>query len=344
MSKTLVSATNLTKHFPVSSSFFSRDQRVVRAVSDVSLQIQSGECFGLVGESGCGKSTLGRILVRLIEPTDGDIIYDQQNLLQVSGNDLRSLRRDLQMIFQNPFASLNPRKTIRDILSKPFRIHSKENIAGINQLVSELLDRVGLRPVEQFLYRYPNELSGGQRQRVVIARAIALHPRFVVADEPVSALDVSVRSGILNLLKDLQTDLGLTYLLISHDLSIVRSMCDRVAVMYLGKIVESAKTEELFRNPLHPYTRALLGATLIPDPQWMRTHSRSTLTGEVPSPISPPTGCDFHPRCPIRQVDCNQKEPVLEAIAQDHFVACWYTHLQEPWDFGPVSSGEVKQQ
>jgi oligopeptide/dipeptide ABC transporter ATP-binding protein len=316
----LIEVKNLTKTFPIKGGFFSRNVGFVQAVSDVSFNIKKGETLGLVGESGCGKSTLGRTILRLIEPTSGSIIFDGQDLTKLKGAELRKLRRRMQIIFQDPYASLNPRMTVEDILSEPLKIHRLYKKQEIKR-VKQLLDLCGLRA--ESINRYPHEFSGGQRQRICIARALAVEPDFIVCDEPVSALDVSIQAQILNLMMDLQKELKLTYLFISHDLKVVRHISTEVAVMYLGKIVEKASAEELYQNPLHPYTKALLSAIPIADPNFKK--ERIILSGDVPSPINPPQGCYFHPRCPIAQAECRQKFPDLKEEKQEHFSACYYS-------------------
>lgn len=327
--KTLVEASALKKYFRVNEGWLSRGHKLVYAVDGVDLQINEGETVGLVGESGCGKTTLARLLLGLIEPTSGSVSFSGWNIFNLSKKDMRKLRREMQIIFQNPYASLNPRKTIRHILSQPYCVHKLFKKKEIANKTSELLEIVGLNPPELYLDRYPHEFSGGQRQRIVIARAIALNPRFIVADEPVSALDISIRAQILNLMKKLQTDFNLTYLFISHDLSVVRSVSDRVAVMYLGDIVEVAETEELYENPLHPYTNAIISATPIPNPRIARKRKRLFLKGEPPSPINPPVGCRFNPRCPNCRPECKKTRPVLTRTKNDHFVACNKTGVSE---------------
>jgi oligopeptide transport system ATP-binding protein len=322
MASTLVEIKNLSKSFPIKGGLFSK-KRELQAVQSISLKIEKGETLGLVGESGCGKSTLGRCLLRLIEPTSGEILYDGRDITKISDAELKNYRRNMQIIFQDPYASLNPRMTVEDILLEPLQIHRiganrSERIAR----VEKLLDLCGLR--RESLTRYPHEFSGGQRQRICIARALAAEPQFIVCDEPVSALDVSIQAQIINLLQDLQKELGLTYLFIAHDLKVVEHISDRVAVMYLGKIVESASAQELYAHPKHPYTQALLSAIPVPDPTHRR--DRVILRGDVPSPISPPSGCHFHPRCPIAQDNCRQVAPLLESKGSDasHRASCHY--------------------
>ncbi len=313
---------NLTKHYPVRRGVFSRVSGILKAVDDVSFSVQQGETFGLVGESGCGKTTLARCVVRLIEPTSGEIHVSGENILGLSAKDLRSRRRQMQMIFQDPYGSLNPRMTVEKIIEEPLVIHKTGNKKQRASQVVELLSMVGLDPGHR--QRYPHEFSGGQRQRIGIARALALRPQFIVADEPVSALDVSVQAQIINLLQELQEKLHLTFLFIAHDLSVVQHFSDRIGVMYLGRIVELAPSLSLFQQPQHPYTRVLLNSVPVPDPKVRR--KKETLKGEVPSPVDVPAGCRFHPRCPIAVERCKTEEPVLRVIAPDHWAAC---HLAE---------------
>jgi len=322
----LVRVRGLFKHFPVANS-----DDVVRAVDGVTFDIFRGETLGLVGESGCGKSTVGRCLLRLIEPTRGSVEFDGQDVLGVSGAELRALRREMQIIFQDPYASLNPRMRVRDIVAEPLVIHGIGDKADRRERVAELLRKVGLDP--DYRDRYPHEFSGGQRQRIGIARALALNPKLIVADEPVSALDVSVQAQVINLLEDLQKEFSLTYLFISHGLAVVEHISDRVAVMYLGRIVEVAPAAELYANPLHPYTRALLSAIPVPDPT--RKRDRIVLKGDVPTPINPPSGCRFHTRCPDAIPECSQIDPDLREIAPGHTVAC----IRAPgWADAPTSA------
>ena len=309
----LVRVRRLFKHFPVQGS-----DDVVRAVDGVTFEIYRGETLGLVGESGCGKSTVGRCLLRLIEPTSGEIAFEGQDVRAMDKGDLRRLRRQMQIIFQDPYASLNPRLRVRDIVGEPLVVHKIGEKHERRDRVAELLAKVGLDP--DYMNRYPHEFSGGQRQRIGIARALALNPKLIVADEPVSALDVSVQAQVVNLLEDLQKEFGLTYLFISHGLAIVEHISDRVAVMYLGRIVEVASAEELYANPLHPYTRALLSAIPIPDPT--RKRERIVLKGDVPTPINPPAGCRFHTRCPEAIPQCAQIDPDLREVVPGHTVAC----------------------
>jgi oligopeptide/dipeptide ABC transporter ATP-binding protein len=309
----LVRVRGLVKHFPVEGS-----DDVVRAVDGVTFEILEGETLGLVGESGCGKSTVGRCLLRLIEPTAGEIEFDGRDVRALVRRELRELRREMQIIFQDPYASLNPRMRVRDIVGEPLLIHGLKSKEQRRERVAELLKKVGLDP--DYINRYPHEFSGGQRQRIGIARALALNPKLIVADEPVSALDVSVQAQVVNLLQDLQGEFGLTYLFISHGLAIVEHISTRVAVMYLGRIVEVASAEELYAQPLHPYTQALLSAIPIPDPT--RKRERIILTGDVPTPINPPSGCRFRTRCPMAIAECAQVDPDLREISPGHTVAC----------------------
>jgi len=309
----LVRVRALFKHFPVAGS-----DDVVRAVDGVTFEILKGETLGLVGESGCGKSTVGRCLLRLIEPTKGEIFFADRDVRALSGKALRNVRAEMQIIFQDPYASLNPRLKVRDIVAEPLVIHGTGTKEARRERVAELLRKVGLDP--DYMNRYPHEFSGGQRQRLGIARALALNPKLIVADEPVSALDVSVQAQVINLLEDLQAEFDLTYLFISHGLAVVEHISNRVAVMYLGRIVEVATAADLYANPLHPYTRALLSAIPIPDPT--RRRERIVLRGDVPTPINPPSGCRFHTRCPDAIPECAQIDPDLREVAPGHTVAC----------------------
>ena len=318
----LVEARGLRKYFPVRGGLFGRARAWVRAVEDVSLAIQPGETLGLVGESGCGKSTLGRLLLRLLEPSEGDVLFDGQSLLSVAPRELRALRRHMQIVFQDPYGSLNPRMRVKTIVGEGLVIHGIGTRRERLERVRELLGLVGLTPEAE--ERYPHEFSGGQRQRIGIARALAVGARFIVADEPVSALDVSIQAQILNLLQDLRQRLGLTMLFVSHDLRIIEHVSDRVAVMYLGRIVESGTRAQIYSGARHPYTRALLAAVPIPDPRHRteRTERRTMLTGDLPSPIDPPPGCAFHPRCPYAEDACRRVVPSLVAGRGGHAVAC----------------------
>lgn len=318
----LLQIKNLTKYFPVNQAFLSRKKEDVKAVDGVTLEINDGETVGLVGESGCGKSTLGRCVIRLIEPSSGDVFFEDQNITDYNPTEMREIRRKMQIIFQDPYASLNPRMRVGDIIGEGMEIHNIASGDDLKIKVMELLERVGLR--DEHYDRYPHEFSGGQRQRVGVARALAVNAKFIVADEAVSALDVSIQAQILNLLQDLQNEFKLTYFFISHDLRVVEHVSDRVAVMYLGKIVEIAPAAKIYSDSQHPYTRALLSAVPIPDPT--RKAERIILEGDVPSPINPPPGCSFHPRCPFAEKICSEKEPEL-AYDGDHGVSC---HL-----FGP---------
>jgi oligopeptide/dipeptide ABC transporter ATP-binding protein len=311
--KELVQIRNLVKYFPVENS-----DDIVRAVDDVSFSILAGETLGLVGESGCGKSTVGRCILRLYEPTSGEVLFEGRNIYDLPHKEMQKLRREMQIIFQDPYASLNPRLSILSIVSEPLKIHGIGNKAEQKERVAELLSKVGLDP--DYMYRYPHEFSGGQRQRIGIARALALNPKLIICDEPVSALDVSVQAQVVNLLQDLQEEFGLTYLFISHGLAVVEHISQRVAVMYLGKIVEIAEAKELYENPLHPYTQALLSAIPIPDPKNPR--DRIVLQGDVPTPINPPSGCRFRTRCPRAIGDCAKIEPKLKEISVGHYAAC----------------------
>ena len=310
----LLEIRNLKKYFPIGEGLFSRGKEMVKAVDDVTLAVRDGETLGLVGESGCGKSTLGRTILRLIEPTAGEVIFQGKNLLSMSQRELRDMRREMQIIFQDPYASLNPRMRVGDIVKGKAK----------RQRVMELLHQVGLR--EEHYDRYPHEFSGGQRQRIGIARALAVSPKFIVCDEPVSSLDVSIQAQIINLLQELQEKMHLTYLFISHDLRVVEHISHRVAIMYLGKVVEIADSETIYRDAKHPYTRALLSAVPMPDISLKK--ERVVLQGDVPSPVNPPSGCTFHPRCAYREAICDQTEPPLDFSADGHGVSC---HV-----FGPI--------
>lgn len=315
----LVQVKNLVKYFPVRGGLLQRVVAWVQAVDDVSFSIRQGETIGLVGESGCGKTTVGRTMLRLTEPTSGSVLFDGVEVFKLRGRELKEMRRNMQIIFQDPYASLDPRTPIGESIAEGLKIHGIGNSHERFEIVIEMLRKVGLEDYHS--RRYPHEFSGGQRQRIGIARALALRPKFIVADEPVSALDVSIQSQVLNILKDLQHEFGLTYLFIAHNLSVVEHISDRVAVMYLGKMVEMAPRKELFRNPLHPYTQALMSAIPIPDPNIKR--ERIILQGDVPSPLNPPSGCRFHPRCPVAFEHCSLQEPPLIEVSPDHLVACW---------------------
>ncbi|MEY2987331.1 MAG: hypothetical protein RJB13_852 [Pseudomonadota bacterium] len=320
----LLEVKNLQKYFPIQGGLWGREVGKVHAVDTVSFTVQRGKTLGLVGESGCGKSTLGRTLLRLTDPTAGEIIYEGQDITKLSAQDLRALRKDIQIIFQDPFASLNPRMSIREILSEPFEIHGLyKNPQERDAKIQELLQEVGLNP--EAANRYPHEFSGGQRQRIGIARALALKPKLIVADEPVSALDVSIQSQILNLMMDLRDKYGLSYIFIAHDLAVIEHISDEIAVMYLGKIIEHTSAKNLYEKPRHPYTQALISS--IPEPTIDRTKVKKTLQGDVPSPINPPPGCRFNTRCPYVKDKCRQSEPALQnkGTADDpHLVACHF--------------------
>ena len=321
MSEVLLEVRNLVKHFPVGGGLFGGSGATVRAVDDVSFSVQRGETVGLVGESGCGKTTTGRCILQLDSPTSGQIIFEGTDLATLPAKQLRVLRRRIQVIFQDPYSSLNPRMTIGQILAEPLKVHRIiPEKAARTARVGELLVQVGLLP--QHADRYPHQLSGGQRQRVGIARALATEPSLIICDEPVSALDVSIQAQIINLLEELQSRLGLTYLFIAHDLSVVRHISDRVVVMYLGKIAEVADRTALYESPVHPYTRALLSAVPIPDPKLEANREHTVLRGEVPSPLNPPAGCVFHPRCPIAEPRCSAEIPILREIYPEHRGAC----------------------
>jgi oligopeptide/dipeptide ABC transporter ATP-binding protein len=315
----LVEVKNLVKHYPVRGGTFQKVVGWVQAVDDVSFYVKEGETLGLVGESGCGKTTVGRTMLRLIEPTSGSMLFDGVDILKLKGKELKTMRRNMQIIFQDPYASLDPRIPVGESIAEGLKIHGIGDNESRFQVVLETLKKVGME--DYHARRYPHEFSGGQRQRIGIARALALQPKFIVADEPVSALDVSIQSQVLNILKNLQREFGLTYIFIAHNLSVVEHISDRVAVMYLGKVVEITGRDELFRNPLHPYTKALMSAIPIPDPTLKR--ERIILQGDVPSPLNPPKGCRFHPRCPSAVDICSQKEPPLVSVRPEHQAACW---------------------
>lgn len=317
MSK-LLEVKDLKKHYPISVNW--RKQATVKAVDGVSFSLQAGETLGLVGESGCGKSTTGMSVLRLTEPTSGEVFFEGENICKLNSNKMRLYRKKMQIVFQDPFASLNPRWKIGNTIAEALEIHKIVTGKEKNLRVEQLLDRVGIDP--SYKNRYPHEFSGGQRQRIGIARALAVQPQFIVCDEPVSALDVSVQAQVINLLQDLQKELALSYLFIAHDLGVVRHICDRVAVMYLGKIVELADTEDLYTNAQHPYTKALLSAVPVPDP--LAKRDEIVLTGDIPSPLNPPTGCSFHPRCPYAKARCKETAPELTNKQNQHSVACHF--------------------
>nr|WP_082625320.1 dipeptide ABC transporter ATP-binding protein [Cytobacillus dafuensis] len=312
---------DLKKHFPIKAGFLQRTVGSIKAVDGLSFTVKRGETIGIVGESGCGKSTAGRTLIRLYEPTSGEIIFKGRNIAKMSEGELRrSVRKDIQMVFQDPYASLNPRKTLKAILTEPMITHSLYGQKERMEKLNELVEKVGFNPL--FVNRYPHEFSGGQRQRIGIARALALNPDLIIADEPVSALDVSIQAQIINLMEDLQEDLGLTYVFISHDLSVVRHISDRVGVMYLGKMMEFASKKDLYEDPLHPYTQALMSAVPVPKKKGVQARERIILKGDLPSPANPPQGCVFHTRCPAATEICSQMVPEYKELKKDHFVAC----------------------
>ncbi|MGI5289620.1 ABC transporter ATP-binding protein [Nonomuraea polychroma] len=321
-SELLLSVQNMEKHFPVTKGLFKRQVGAVKAVDGISFDVFKGETLGLVGESGCGKSTTGRLVTRLLEPTAGKVVFEGQDITHMGQGRLRPLRRDMQMIFQDPYSSLNPRHTVGAIVGAPFRIQGVKTEHGVKKAVQDILELVGLNP--EHYNRYPHEFSGGQRQRIGIARTLALKPKLIIADEPVSALDVSIQAQVVNLLEDLQNELDLTYVVIAHDLSVVRHISDRVAVMYLGKIVEIAERKQLYSAPMHPYTNALLSAVPVPDPKARKERERIRLVGDVPSPLNPPPACRFHTRCWKAQEICRTVEPPLEELASGHRVACHF--------------------
>jgi oligopeptide/dipeptide ABC transporter ATP-binding protein len=314
----LLEVRNLTKYFPIKKGALSRTVGEVRAVDGVSFTLEKGKTLGLVGESGCGKTTVGRSLLRLVEPTSGEVIVNGKDLLAMDKEELRKMRASLQIIFQDPFSSLDPRMSVGEIIAEPIRNHLQSSRSEIRDRVAYLMDRVGLHADQ--MNRYPHEFSGGQRQRIGIARALALNPLLIVCDEPVSALDVSIQAQVINLLAQLQEQMDLSYLFIAHDLSVVEHISDRVAVMYLGRIVELASDQDLYENALHPYTQALLSAVPVPDPDIRK--KRIILEGDVPSPLNPPTGCAFHTRCPVKKDLCSRERPELKDVGNDHFVAC----------------------
>jgi peptide/nickel transport system ATP-binding protein len=314
----LLEIRNLKTYYPVKGGFFRRTVGNVKAVDDVSFEIKKGETLGLVGESGCGKSTTGRTIIRLLNATDGEIIFEGKDITKLRGKTLQAIRQDIQMVFQDPYASLNPMQMVGDIVSEPIRNFKSASLKDLKDEVMDLLTKVGLP--EDAYYKYAHEFSGGQRQRIGIARALALRPKLIIADEPVSALDVSVQSQVLNLLKELQKEFDLTFLFIAHDLSVVKHMSDRIGVMYLGNMVEIADRNSMYAEPLHPYTQALISAIPMPDPR--RKKERIVLEGDVPSPLNPPTGCPFHPRCPAAMAECSQVKPALKEVKPGHRVAC----------------------
>ena len=321
----LLETKDIVKHYPITGGVFLRQIASVKAVDGVTLNILPGETLGLVGESGCGKSTLGRLILRLEEPTSGDILFQGESILGYEPKQMRALRQEMQIIFQDPFSSLNPRKNVSHIVGEPLYVHGMTNRHERENRVLELLEVVGLK--REHMRRYPHQFSGGQRQRIGVARALALNPKLIICDEAVSALDVSIRGQVINLLQDLQEEFGLTYLFISHDLSVVEHISDRVAVMYLGKLAEVADSETLYKIPLHPYTQALLAAAPVPDPK--RKRKRIVLYGDVPSPIDPPPGCRFHTRCPFAKEVCKQQEPPLREVRPDHLAACHFVDSLE---------------
>ena len=340
----LLEVRHVKKYFPIRQGVFSREVARVHAVDDVSFAVGEGETLGLVGESGCGKSTLGRTIIRLLEPTDGQIIFEGMHIEHRGARSMRPLRREIQMVFQDPYASLNPRKRVGTIVSDPMKIHNLGNAAERKRRVGEILETVGLSP--EHYNRFPHEFSGGQRQRIGIARALALRPKLIIADEPVSALDVSIQSQMLNLLDDLQKDLNLTYVFIAHDLNVVRHVSDRVAVMYLGSLVEISPADELYAKPLHPYTMSLLEAVPIPDPDVEAKRKTVVIPGELPSPVNPPSGCRFHTRCPYRQpTKCHDESPPLRPFGETgHMAAChWVEEIQagQITPHTPEAGGEV---
>lgn len=323
--KVLLDVKNLVKYFPVRAGLLQRVKAWVKAVDDVTFFIYEGETFGLVGESGCGKTTVGRSILRLIPATSGSVVFDGTDLFSLNASELKQMRRHIQIIFQDPYSSLDPRMPIGESITEGLRIHTSKNSQERYEIVVEMLTRVGMRA--DHARRYPHEFSGGQRQRIGIARALALRPKFIVCDEPVSALDVSIQAQVLNILRELQKDFGLTYLFIAHNLSVVEHFSDRVGVMYLGKMVEMATRDDLYFDPIHPYTQALMSAIPVPDPTLKR--QRIILEGDVPSPLNPPSGCRFHTRCPLAFDKCSQEEPPFKDYAEEHYAACWLLETGE---------------
>ena len=323
--KVLVEVKNLVKYFPVRAGLLQRVKAWVKAVDDVSFHIYEGETFGLVGESGCGKTTIGRTILRLLPATSGTVVFNGQNLFDLSASELKKMRRNVQIIFQDPYSSLDPRMPVGESIAEGLRVHTNKNAQERYDVVVEMLTRVGMRA--DHARRYPHEFSGGQRQRIGIARALTLRPKFIVCDEPISALDVSIQAQVLNILRELQRDFGLTYLFIAHNLSVVEHFSDRVGVMYLGKMVEMATRDDLYEDPLHPYTQALMSAIPIPDPTLKR--QRVILEGDVPSPLNPPSGCRFHTRCPLAFDKCSQEEPPFKDYGNLHYAACWLLETGE---------------
>lgn len=323
--RVLVEVKNLVKYFPVRAGLMQRVKAWVKAVDNVSFFVYEGETFGLVGESGCGKTTIGRTILRLLPATSGTVSFDDQNLFDLKATELKKMRRNIQIIFQDPYSSLDPRMPVGESIAEGLRVHTNKNSQERYDVVVEMLTRVGMRA--EHARRYPHEFSGGQRQRIGIARALALRPKFIVCDEPVSALDVSIQAQVLNILKELQRDFGLTYLFIAHNLSVVEHFSDRVGVMYLGKMVEMASRDDLYADPLHPYTQALMSAIPIPDPTYKR--QRVILEGEIPSPLNPPSGCRFHTRCPLAFDRCSQEDPPFKDYGNLHYAACWLLETGE---------------